>query len=103
MYMSAPAMQSSTSLTCYDISLTLTFDQSVQQQSAAVNLIRTTEIGTAPELGLSVYLIFVSRLFSVSVSFDNFRNVHPVLKDDSSSTDSDDWNDDDLGKQAHAN
>lgn len=32
----------------------------------------------------------------VSVSFDNFRNVHPVLKDDSSSSDSDDWNDEDL-------
>lgn len=44
----------------------------------------------------------MSHLFSVSVSFDNFRNVHPVLKDDSSSTDSDDWNDDDLGKEAHA-
>ena len=43
----------------------------------------------------------MSHLFSVSVSFDNFRNVHPVLKDDSSSTDSDDWNDDDLGKQGH--
>ena len=43
----------------------------------------------------------VSSLFSVSVSFDNFRNVHPVLKDDSSSSDSDDWNDEDLGKQAH--
>lgn len=36
--------------------------------------------------------------FSVSVSFDNFRSVHPVLKEDSSSSDSDDWNDEDLGK-----
>ena len=33
--------------------------------------------------------------FSVSVSFDNFHNVHPVLKEDSSSSsDSDDWNED---------
>ena len=38
--------------------------------------------------------------FSVSVSFDNFCNVHPVLKEDSSSTsDSDDW-DEDSGKLA---
>ena len=44
----------------------------------------------------------MSSLFSVSVSFDNFRNVHPVLKDDSSSSDSDDWNNEDLGEQAHA-
>ena len=34
--------------------------------------------------------------FSVSVSFDNFRNVHPVFikEDSSSSSDSDDWNED---------
>ncbi|KAL9962862.1 hypothetical protein ACROYT_G032010 [Oculina patagonica] len=32
----------------------------------------------------------------VSVSFDNFRNVHPVLKEDSSSSDSDEWNDEGL-------
>ena len=31
----------------------------------------------------------------MSVSFDNFRNVHPVLKEDSSSSsDSDEWNED---------
>ena len=39
--------------------------------------------------------------FSVSVSFDNFRNVHPVLKEDSSSSsDSDEWYNDDFGKSA---
>lgn len=68
MHMSAPAMQSSTSLTCYDISLTLTFDQSVQQQSAAVNLIRTTEIGTAPLVGFKcTSYICVSLAFSVCI------------------------------------
>lgn len=37
--------------------------------------------------------------FAVSVSFDNFRNVHPVLKEDSSSSsDSDDWGHEDLGE-----
>lgn len=36
----------------------------------------------------------------VSVSFDNFRNVHPVLKEDSSSSsDSDDWGHEDLDNQ----
>lgn len=37
--------------------------------------------------------------FSVSVSFDNFRNVHPVLKEDSSSSDSDEWNEEEFGKK----
>ena len=38
-------------------------------------------------------------LLSVSVSFDHFRNVHPMLKEDSSSSsDSDEWDEDDLGK-----
>lgn len=32
----------------------------------------------------------------VSVSFDNFRNVHPILKEDSSSSDSDEWNEEEL-------
>ena len=38
--------------------------------------------------------------FSVSVSFDHFRNVHPMIKEDSmSSSDSDEWGDEELGKE----
>ena len=45
------------------------------------------------------HLFFVFLLLSVSVSFDHFRNVHPMLKEDSSSSsDSDEWDEDDLGK-----
>ena len=45
------------------------------------------------------HLFFVFLLVSVSVSFDHFRNVHPMLKEDSSSSsDSDEWDEDDLGK-----
>ena len=49
--MLVPAMQSASLLTCHDSSFTLTFDLSLQQQSAFVDLIRTTKIVTAPELG----------------------------------------------------